>query len=68
MTRQEYYEHLCELGLHELIAATMAAQATKHARTKYESYTSPKFAIYCFEVWNKTWEGDDFWSYYVGVV
>ena len=63
MTRQEYYEHLCNIGLPELISASMAAQSVRGARCRKD--TNPKYAVYCFETWANTWEGDDFWSEFV---
>jgi hypothetical protein len=66
MTRQEYYEHLCELGLPELISASMAAQSVRGARDRKSS--SAKYAVYCFQSWNQTLEGQDFWSEFVDLV
>jgi len=63
MTRQDFYEHLCGLGLHELIAASMAAQASEGA--KDVRFDSRKKAVYAFQYWNKTKEGDSFWSWFV---
>ena len=66
MTRQEYYEHLCELGLPELISASMAAQSVRGARDRKS--VSAKYAVYCFQTWTKTWEGQEFWSEFVDLV
>ena len=64
MTRQDFYEHLCDIGLHELIAASMAAQASEVA--KNVRFDSPRKAVYAFQYWNKTKEGDSFWAWFVG--
>jgi hypothetical protein len=66
MTRQEYYEYLCELGLPELISASMAAQSVRGARDMKSK--TMKHAIYCFKTWTETWEGYDFWREFVSLV
>lgn len=64
MTRQEFYEHLCSIGLPELIAASMASQAS--VGSKNMKFESQRMAIYGFAFWDKTIEGQEFWSDLVG--
>lgn len=60
MTKQEYYEHLCVIGLPDLLAASMADQSDFHARVTAGNSMSGE--IYSFELWGNTREGFDFWS------
>ena len=60
MTRQEYYEHLCNIGLPDVIAASMAKQSSYAAmKGATDSMISE---VYAFTSWNQTIEGLDFWS------
>jgi len=58
--RQKYYEHLCELGMPEIIAASMAAQAD-HLGMAVNSQ-SKRESLCTFQEWEKTNEGFNFWS------
>jgi hypothetical protein len=60
MTRNNYYNHLCKIGLPDVIAASMAIQADPwgmsiNSKSKMEH-------VYAFQEWDKTNEGFDFWS------
>ena len=59
MTRQEYYEHLCEIGLPDLIAASMADQSHVGARNGATRLMDEE--VYAFASWSRTREGIDFW-------
>lgn len=63
MTKQEYYEHLCRIGLPNLIAASMAGQSDRLARTT--ATDSMRGEVYGFGSWKLTREGFDFWSDFV---
>ena len=57
--RQTYYENLKLMGFPDLIAASIAAQAN-NPKTHPER-RSMESVVYCFQLWEKTKEGDDFW-------
>ncbi|MEN9670981.1 MAG: hypothetical protein RL018_1258 [Pseudomonadota bacterium] len=63
MTRQEYYEHLCKIGMPDLIAASMAAQSTDAARTNVTKHIRSE--IFAFGLWAKTIEGSEFWNLFI---
>jgi hypothetical protein len=59
-TRNDYYNHMCKIGLPDVIAASMAIQANPwgmaiNSKSKMEN-------LYAFQEWDKTDEGFDFWS------
>ena len=60
MTKQEYYEHLCQIGIPDLLAATMANQSCQQIRNS--ATESIKAEVYAFSYWQNTIEGSDFWS------
>ena len=60
MTRQEYYKHLCNIGLPDVIAASMALQSSYAARQGVTD--SMMSEVYAFTAWHETTEGFDFWS------
>lgn len=60
MTRQDYYELLCEFGMPEIISASMAAQAT-HIEQLLECGKDLVDHVYSFRCWTETVEGADFW-------
>jgi hypothetical protein len=59
MTKQEYYDHLCDIGLPSLIAASMADQSSQGARDGATNLMSEE--VYAFCSWVSTREGFDFW-------
>lgn len=63
MTRQKYYEHLCKIGIPDLIAASMAAQSTDGGRTDVTAHIRSE--IYAFALWAKTIEGSEFWNLFI---
>ena len=60
MTKQEYYEHLCQIGFPELLAATIANQSSADSRRGVTDSMNDEIYAFCF--WWKTKEGFDFWS------
>jgi hypothetical protein len=63
MTRQKYYEHLCKIGIPDLVAASMAAQSSDGARCNVTSHIRSE--IYAFSLWTNTIEGSEFWNLFI---
>ena len=60
MTRQDYYEHLVNIGLPDLIAASMAAQTDNDLTKDFEDNMVTE--VFSFALWAETIEGVEFWG------
>lgn len=58
--RQAHYDYCVALGMPEVLAACIAAQIDFQWHRKPTDTLAD--LVYCFETWEKTVEGFDFWD------